>query len=930
MHGHSWVHNNPPFPRGRDLEHEVADRYYQLIPLAGPDPSLAASPSGPPCIPDAPIEQVARISRRIFAIKAGDAIYSWSLASGDWGLVHRFEDDQFGIRTFESGHICAYWLRPDAGCWQKFQIVKIDLSNRLGAAEVEIDCNVPSEVLSLALLSPTRVVYSVRRNRSVGHKLRLWDLAVPYNHASTLDVQFKRSACRREALYKTTEELLRDRPNVIPVNHQTFAVWQAKSPEPKRDVGPSFMYKSRFKGGNIHILQLKDGAEGQPSCHLFNATFRSTLPSVRSILQWIPGYADRSAKLAVCGANQLQWGQFEDKSSPAPDGFWGQGQLDLTTACGQTCTSLAAQYLCASRNGIQLVRIDNPAFVGQAGPRWIQMLQASGDISAACLASRSKLITAVSSGSKLQVWQTSCLGISPIEGVDATGDLPVVLNSVFERHRGECYRINNQELLIFTQRLLQHGPLPKELSGSIDLQDEHFPRAEEFSDRIMQLIGVCEWQDIVEAKHALLATMLHHFQAEMQTALYSQAMHNPKLVTAEFIQFLFVNTTQLGFMRYPYTLASVKFKKAKTSEERKIIQRMVYAALEMAIGRHFNVEKPWLATRLKKFYWKMLASAQRTGIITSTDDRMLAERLTHHAIIHDPSILTMKEQIAHLQRAVAVNRGNITRVARAVTSLKDAMVLQKKRQLVFGAAKLALTYFGGKLVEIIQSVVDFSDVMELAEVILDSSPEIVSELAAYGEEQLQEAISDKVLALLGAESPDQPIEDFAATRLRLLRLGPSPARLSGRQRPRSMPAPSSGPDDRIGTPMVGLPGLCAWYRSSGKVIAATMDDRTSCAGARVYLSVTDPGERSSSKRTDALICLKEILRLRLKDTDSVVELASRGKGRIVIATQTPEGTRAVGALLDTAGVGVKSPAPSRGGRPRHRRHKSNPRDKKSK
>ncbi len=901
---HLGSHSPPSFLRhGRFATHGSMDvpdsRHYQLIPLPGPQPS-AESPAGPFKSPKDPIEQVVPISTRIFATKRGKGIYSWSRVSGRWGEIHQYEDDQFKIRAFESGHVCAYWVRPDGGCWEKFQILKLDLSNRLKQADIIAKCTVPPQVVSLALLSPERVVCAIRRRHHSGHKLSLWDPSRPFDTRDPVEPSVSKMLKYTEAPYRTATTLLIATPHLVPVNHQTFALWQPQPGDGKRI--------------SIHVLEFWN--EQNPlDCSIVSLTFVSTLPSVQSILK----FHKPRQELTVFGPNQLQTHYDPPPppmSSPMKKSYWSECVLGSSIEFEGTCTHLAGQYLATSPDGIKLMRPIRPRHNG-----WETLLEEFGDLSVACLASEHELVTTNNFGTTLRLWQISSTGLRPTDGVNNMEDLPIVFNSVFERDHGR-WKVNNQNLLIWTQEMLQHTPLPEGLQPEVSLNDDHFHRAREISDLTMELVSGREWPKLIPAKHDLLATMLHHFQADMQLALYTKAIQNPEFATAEFIQFLFLNTTHLAFMRYPYTLASAKFKRLQSLEKKKPLKGIVYAALEMAIGRHFDVKNTSDKEELQRFYWKMLASAKDTNLINEIDERILSGRLIDHRISEHPKIVAMEDQIKHLQRAVDTNRTNIANVARAVIHLKDAMVKQKKRQLVFGVAKLALTYFGGKLIDLIQGVVDLSDVMELADALLDSSPEIIRELASYGEEHVQEAIADEVLAILGAESPDQPLEDFATSRLQLLRANQIPAKLPARSHARPVARAGSG-GGPSGIPAIrfGLPDLCAWYIDQGQAPLATTESRRSCQGARVYLSISksthlttsEPGIGRDFKPTHELIGLKEFLRFSLKDTGSAVEISTRAPARIVITTQDKDETKVVKNLLEAAGIDIathrRSPRP---------------------
>ncbi len=816
---------------------------YQCIPIGVPTASARHLPPG------AAVEQICRLSATIFAIKAGSSVYTWSRTSGDWGLFFDSAHESvnlppnFKLTSFEGedeAHACVYWEGPHPQRWDRFQIIKINLRDRFEGITPGVLRRIPAKAILFALLSPSKAVYASQRNKGGGFKLSVWDfgtdktmpiakgwslLAEPVRLFPVSDdyVLFGTFDTDDELLAKVDKE---GSPFLRPTGDGLL--FDVNVP---RNLSYPGIDTTRivYGGGRAPCFRLFGvGHYGQKwSWEPFIASFGPEV--VTNTMGWNGPL--RSKKVAITPSHVHLW-SFE--------GLGGSGG-DSSMYCvkGRSVSSEASIRFAEAFKGRFFAVDDRGAHIGHpAFPRYDQGDLTISGLLHPRLCSRTELISATDTGQRLQIWRLSTVGFP----TTAQANLALIPNGVIERRDGKEYLVTGT-LLPFIQQLLRLDGVPEELTETIDLTEEHLPRAREIFDHTCHLLAGRCWDSVEGAKRDLLATMMHHFQADMQLAIYTRLMSSKDQLDPSLIEFLFLHTSNIQFFKFPYTLACISFKQAVEKgdkTDRAAIRSIIFGAFAMAAERYSTSGDAAEKEQARNIFFQALKSAEKKSMIAATHVGTLLSRWDHCDILHDPAILTMQDQIKQLQRAVDVNRDNIARVAKEVRALKRAMAAQAKRNLVFGVAKLGLTYFGGKIVELIQNIVDFSDVFALGEAILEASPELVGKLLEYGEEELQDAIVDKILSPLG-----DPEGDFVQRRLELLRLKQKPGFRSRMVHSGPASAPGLGALLEVGG--LELSQVHKWYHVRGCSLHVQLNARHSCAeGARfdVFCNGKDRGART--------------------------------------------------------------------------------------
>jgi len=139
----------------------------------------------------------------------------------------------------------------------------------------------------------------------------------------------------------------------------------------------------------------------------------------------------------------------------------------------------------------------------------------------------------------------------------------------------------------------------------------------------------------------------------------------------------------------------------------------------------------------------------------------------------------LKAEVGQVKRDVGVLKENVHTLATDLNQLKTALRKKAERDVYFGVAKMALSFIGSGVVDLVQGACDLSDFEELSSTVFKLDPETKAFLAGKGEnlheffkehrEMILDRFNEAAAKKLGL-NPDEFIEKWSETGLLLQQL----------------------------------------------------------------------------------------------------------------------------------------------------------------
>ncbi len=791
------------------MQTDFRQRRYQLVPK--PIQVASASPPGaslaPLNSPDQRIEQVVRVSEHAAVVKIGPSLFTWAAQTGQYRLLRRFKNKQgdFSLiaRAEEgAGHtrIFVVWrrftLKPTV--WKQYATLRVGAGRIPLHEQAEHNLRlIRSECQSSAILAHDRVV-SV-----VGKKLKAWNPIESKIHQKKVRIAWPKqvesdlldgrigSPRNGQGHRKDFAPSFLNGQNAIalPIGRDSFALWM----QSRESVGDSRLY----------ILQMHAGQGDVFDASIANVTFK--LPQVNQVHKVVlwrahPQDAPGFGLLALDTDQGMVVFDYPSKVEPE---WWGHLLPSQSIPIGRHLCNFGIHH-CFRIPGKQAMTIaaltprsmENPRLFQPASLRdhkrylsgdslaiqqpaqhigLIRLLQPVG-FEHPCLLSNHTLAALTSSEKDLRLWQYWTPAFRPIDSLPPWQDMPLLAMpeypdlGIFTRNGDNLYGIHNDRLIKFIKNLVSHRVIlqritnRKELSGSRD----EFGEAEEFANRINSLLNGRHWASLVHAKHDVLALMFELEEEWMHISFYIHLLNDTSSLTPATLQLLFMHTSRMSCLRFPFTLASVAAREfAIDSVEHKQFSEVVYRALSMSARRHLpsarsslpEEERKKELERLQRYFRRFTEAAVKQDLISAEDKEQLDSELLVERVMKDSRFCRLQDQVERLQNAAIISQRNIQALFASLNSLRAGMVKKAKRNFFFGLAKVALGYFGGRLVEMLQNVVDLSDMVEIAKCILPA--ELPKPIEDHLANELQDMIADRLLEEMGVHAPDADIQAWA-------------------------------------------------------------------------------------------------------------------------------------------------------------------------
>jgi len=205
--------------------------------------------------------------------------------------------------------------------------------------------------------------------------------------------------------------------------------------------------------------------------------------------------------------------------------------------------------------------------------------------------------------------------------------------------------------------------------------------------------------------------------------------------------------------RFPYTLANIMLRAGKemgiSADDKTVLHQEIYDCLERLSKtcivdpepeeKNTNKKAPQYLTQ----YQLLLDSAFDNGIINKSNKYDLNNLATRNTIFSDTRFKALEKRVDAIQEEVKINQQNIQTLSDNMTQLQDALKKKARRNAFFGVAKIAFIFFGGAIVDMLSSIVDYSDVTQLASVVLRITPKAFNDLASKGARAITDAMDSQ-------------------------------------------------------------------------------------------------------------------------------------------------------------------------------------------
>lgn len=238
---------------------------------------------------------------------------------------------------------------------------------------------------------------------------------------------------------------------------------------------------------------------------------------------------------------------------------------------------------------------------------------------------------------------------------------------------------------------------------------------------------------------------------------FLDVIEDPEKFSFPLLGKMFDRVKDISEFKFPYTLANIEL--AQNLASKTAINALIYPVLE-------RLTESCVHGSIYIAQFKLLVdSVLEKGLITQGQLYKLNSDAEDNKTFSDERFKQLERNVEALKKEVDINRKNIENVSNSLNQLKMSLNQQRKRNMYFSVAKVALAFVGAAAIDFFSSIYDLSDLKEIGAAILKIKPEKMGSLLAKGVTSIHENMDVPAAALIkqAGYDPDEFVNVWVST-----------------------------------------------------------------------------------------------------------------------------------------------------------------------